>query len=254
MDKFIRLILALLVVLPVFTRADVCGNTAERVYALPLTTATPVGAGIAGRKLISVCSSNSNAATVIVQCRGDGTDVVYGDSNIGIQIAPGQCAQFGAPEGITISCASNTAGAVVKTKECTGTSPPQYLINGPTPSMTVAGTVTANQGTAGATAWPVTFTPGTVATASTPGTCTSVTVSAVLIAANATRKSVVIQAATANTKNVRWAKAATATAAQMLLEPGQTYIFDGDGGSVYTGAYAFISEDGTAQSVCVQEE
>lgn len=466
---------------PSTPKADLCGNSTEREYTLAANTPQTVGTGLAGRKQITVCSSSGNPATVIVQCRGDGTAAVFDDTKPGLQLWPGQCRAFGTPAAVAVSCVSNTAATVVKTEECTNASAVgPILFPAPAANTTPGGTVIADQGVAGATAWPVkgagtagvpdtgvlsvqgiangtpiptksafsgpvtatwdsttglntalqistdgfttvgiqytksgaitlgtvvfevgdsltgpwtiiasgridgsaidtsfalsgasngwqafvsgylymqvrlsvaitntgtaTFqimasqagvkpAPSTVAaiivsgsltanqgtagtsgawpvtggktpngaapgatnvgvlpgvstaaaptltegyeqplsmdlsgnlrtvasipvvsTASTPGTCTAVTTTATLLAVNAARKAVTIQAATANTKNIRWAKAATATNTQMLLEPGQTYIFDGAGGSIYTGAYSFISEDGSSQTVCVQEE
>lgn len=123
---------------------------------------------------------------------------------------------------------------------------------------TPAGGILTVQGASGGTAVTVSGSvapaPSAVATASNTGTCTSVTTTATLIAANGSRHSVLFQASTANTKNVRWSKAASATNVQMILAPGQAMLFDGAGGHIYTGAYSFVSEDGSAQTVCVQEE
>jgi hypothetical protein len=154
-----RRIIAILAVLVLFgptaALADLCGSNTERVYTLAASTVTTVGTGLSGRKQITVCSSNANTATSIVQCRGDGTSVTLGDSNVGIQLARGQCRVFGSPASVAISCVSNESAVVVKTEECTGTAPPPAVVNGPPASTSVTGSVTANQGSAGSTAWPV---------------------------------------------------------------------------------------------------
>jgi hypothetical protein len=151
-----RVIAILALLAPAITFADLCGSNTERVYTLSASTVTTVGVGLSGRKQITVCSSNANTATSVVQCRGDGTSVTLGDSNVGIQLARGQCRVFGSPASVAISCVSNESSVVVKTEECTGSIPPPAVVNGPPASTSVTGSVTANQGTAGSAAWPVT--------------------------------------------------------------------------------------------------
>lgn len=149
-----RVIAILALLVPAIAFADLCGSNTERVYTLAASTVTTVGVGLSGRKQITVCSSNANTATSVVQCRGDGTEVTLGDANVGIQLARGQCRVFGSPASVAISCVSNESSVVVKTEECTGSAPPPAVVNGPPASTSVTGSVTANQGSAGSASWP----------------------------------------------------------------------------------------------------
>ncbi len=155
-----RFIVALLVVLlPAIALADLCGSNKETSATLAASTPTVVGTGLAGRKLITVCSESGNASSSVVQCRGDGTVVALGATLPGARINPGQCVQFGSPGGVAVTCVANTAGTNVQVQECTGTDPPSWVVNGPPSSST--GSSTVAQGSAGSSSWPVKVTDAT---------------------------------------------------------------------------------------------
>jgi hypothetical protein len=81
------------------------------------------------------------------------------------------------------------------------------------------------------------------------GTCTAVTTSNNLMAVNGTRAGAIVTSLSTNTVRVRYSFAATATATQMPLEPGQSFTLD----PTYKGAVSFISETGTSVTVCITE-
>ena len=134
--------------------------------------------------------------------------------------------------------------------------------------VTVDGTVTANQGgapwsvsqsgtwtvqpgnTANTTPWLTTDTPRTVASANNTGTCTNITVSATVLASNASRRAYGFKASEANTANVHCKLGATATTSNTIFGPGASW--SQDTGAVYTGVIDCIAASGT-QAVCVYE-
>lgn len=103
-------------------------------------------------------------------------------------------------------------------------------------AATVSGTVTA-------------ATPA-VASANNDGACVSITVSATVLASNASRRFASVCARISNTDTAYVKFAATATTADFPLEPGQCW--NSPDSTVYTGVIDAIAGSGT-QSVCVME-
>jgi hypothetical protein len=93
----------------------------------------------------------------------------------------------------------------------------------------------------------ITVSPVTTAAATTAGTCTAVTTSAALLAARTNRIGSLVTSISTNTVRARYSFGATATNAQMPLEPGQSLSLD----ATYKGAVSFISETGASITICV---
>lgn len=137
---------------------------------------------------------------------------------------------------VTATVASTTiTGSVAVTGPLTDTQLRAAVVPVSLTSTTITGTVTANE--------------GAVASANNDGACVSVTLTTTVLATNASRRSAVITASSANTAITFVKLGATATSADYPLDPGASIVLDA---RTYTGVVDALAASGT-QSVCVFE-
>jgi hypothetical protein len=157
----LRFAIAALVLFAVFpapvAAQTICQNPTAKVTAVGTAAAAVPATPLIGRSQITICNSDENAAAPVLKCRSDGDDPTIGAANPGDVLRKGTCWTYYAPSGLPIKCIADTADTKVTSSECKAVEP--LPMSPPAPagsSAVVSGTVTADQGAAGAAEWLIT--------------------------------------------------------------------------------------------------